>query len=168
MSKRVFHNPNYTPTATADTTAVPNGYQAIKGGASTAIIQVLDIAISGLATTSAPTLMQWARVSTLETSATTLAAPASDGFMNPVSLAITSGPTCFIAATTGPQRSATTTDAKLELNINAFGGKERWQAAPGEEWWIVGNTAPAGESILSAFTGGTVGALSSHIIYEPA
>jgi|SRR5215472_12260296 len=167
MSKRSFHAPNYTPTAQSDTTALTNAtYQALFGGASTAMLQVIEIMIEGLAGASSPTLMQMARASTLHSSATALAAPNSDGFMNPSALAQTSNAVAFTAATTGPQRSATTTDAKLELNINAFGGIVRWQAAPGEEWWLVGNTASAGESVLSAFTGGTVGAVSSHLIYE--
>jgi hypothetical protein len=170
MSKRIFHATNWTPTAQADTTALSNAtYQALKAGVTTAL-QVIDIQIAGLATSTAPTLMQFARASTLETTPTALAAPNSDGFMNPLSSALSTTSTAFVAAATGPQRSATVTDAKLDLNVNAFGGIVRWQAAPGEEWWIYGAStvaAPAGESILSAFTGGTVGAISSHIIYEP-
>jgi ABC-type molybdenum transport system ATPase subunit/photorepair protein PhrA len=53
------------------------------------------------------------------------------------------------------------------MGLNAFGGIKRWVAAPGAEWWILGNAASGGESLLSAFTGGTVGAISSHIEYEP-
>ena len=33
---------------------------------------------------------------------------------------------------------------------------------------ILGNTASLGEASLSAFTGGTVGAISAHIQYEPS
>jgi hypothetical protein len=62
--------------------------------------------------------------------------------------------------------SATTTDGKLELGLTV-GGIYRWQAAPGEEWGQLGNTASLGESILSNFTGGGNGAVSSHTIYEP-
>lgn len=170
MSKRVFHATNYTPTAQADTTALTSGtYQALKAAVSS-VVQVIEIMISGLAGSSAPTIMQFARASTLETTPTALASPNSDAFMNPIAHAISPAPVAFVAASTGPQRSATTTDAKLDLNLNAFGGIVRWQAAPGEEWWLHGAStvaAPAGESILSAFTGGTVGAVSSHIIYEP-
>src|SRR5215475_14118345 len=170
MSKRVFHATNWTPTAQADTTALTNAtYMAIKAGAST-LYQVVEIWISGLASVTSPTLMQWARASTLETTPTALASPNSYGFMNPLSSALSTTSTAFVAASTGPQRSATTTDPKLDLNINAWGGIARWQSSPTEEWWIHGastTAAPAGESILSAFTGGTVGNVSSHIVYEP-
>jgi hypothetical protein len=170
MSKRAFHATNYTPTAQADGGALTSGtYQALKAGVST-LLQVIEVMIEGLAGASAPTIMQLARASTLETTPTALASPNSDGFMNPLSSALSVTSTAFVAAATGPQRSSTTTDAKLDLNLNAFGGIVRWQAAPGEEWWIHGAStvaAPAGESILSAFTGGTVGAVSSHLIYEP-
>jgi len=170
MSKRAFHATNYTPTAQADTTALTNAtYQALKAGAST-LLQIIEVMIEGLGGSSTPTLMQLARASTLETTPTALASPNSDGFMNPLSSALSVTSTAFVAAATGPQRSATTTDAKLDLNLNAFGGIVRWQAAPGEEWTIFGAStvaAPAGESILSAFTGGSVGAVSSHLIYEP-
>jgi|SRR5215475_6244039 len=170
MSKRAFHATNWTPTAQADTTALTNAtYMALKAGVST-LLQVQEVMVTGLASVTSPTIMQLARASTLETTPTALAAPNSDGFMNPLSSALSTTSTAFVAAATGPQRSATTTDAKLELNVNAWGGISRWQSAPGEEWWIHGAStvaAPAGESILSAFTGGTVGAVSAHIVYEP-
>jgi|SRR5262245_32740321 len=170
MSKRAFHAPNYTPTATSDSTALTNAtYQALKAANAT-LLQVQEVFISGLAGTSSPTLMQLARSSTFGTTPTALAAPNSDGFMNPLSSALSSASTAYTSAATGPQRASTVTEAKLELNLNAFGGIVRWQAAPGEEWWIWGAStasAPAAESTLSAFTGGTVGAVSSHIIYEP-
>lgn len=168
MAKRAFHANNYTPTAQADTSALTNAtYQAIKGGSATQLIYIVDVQIAGFAGSSSPTIMQLARASTLETTPTALAAPNSDGPMHPSTAALAAPPVTFVAAATGPQRSATTTDAKLELGLNAFGGIVRWQAAPGEEWGIITATAPLGESILSAFTGGTVGAVSSHIIYEP-
>jgi len=170
MSKRAFHATNWVPTAQADTTALTSAtYMALKAGNST-LLQVVEIWISGLAAVTSPTIMQWARASTLETTPTALASPNSDGFMNPLSSALSTTSTAFVAASTGPQRSATTTDPKLDLNINAWGGIARWQSAPGEEWWIHGastTAAPAGESILSAFTGGTVGNVSAHIVYEP-
>jgi hypothetical protein len=68
--------------------------------------------------------------------------------------------------TNKPQRSST--GHLLNLSFNAFGGIVRWVAAPGEEIYAVGNTTPAGEVSLSAFTGGTPGALGAHLIYETA
>jgi hypothetical protein len=167
MAKRTFHAPNWTPTAQADTTALTNAtYQALKGGSGTQLINIVEVSISGAASASSIAIMQLARASTIETTPTALAAPNSDGPMHPSTAALAAAPVSFVAAVTGPQRSATTTDAKLELGLNAFGGIYRWQAAPGEEWGQIGNTAPLGESILSAFTGGGSGNVSSHIVYE--
>jgi formylmethanofuran dehydrogenase subunit A len=67
-------------------------------------------------------------------------------------------------ATTKPQRSATL--HLLHLSFNAYGGIARWQARYGEEITVVGNTASLGEVSLSAFTGGTTGATSGHVLYE--
>lgn len=168
MAKRTFHATNYTPTAQADTSALTNAtYQALRGGSSTQMLVVSEIMISGLAGTSSPTLMQFARTSTIATTPTALASPNSDGPMHASTAALAAVPVSFVAAAAGPQRSAVTTDGKLDLNLNAFGGIVRWVAYPGEEWVQIGNTGGLAESVLSAFTGGTVGAVSSHIVYEP-
>lgn len=171
MAKRSFHQTNWTPTGQADTTALTSGtYMALKGASATQLIDILEIMISGLAGVSSPTLMQMARVTTLEVPAggSALAAPASDGPMHPATAVLAAPPIPFTAAaTTGPQRSAATTDAKLELNLNAFGGIVRWVYSPTEQWSQLGNTASLGESVLSAFNAGTVGAVSAHIVYEP-
>lgn len=169
MAKRTFHANNWTPTATADTSALANAtYMALKGGSSTQFINISEVYIAGMAGASSPTFMQLARVSTVETTPTALASPNSDGPMHPSTAALAAVPVSFVAAAAGPQRSAVTTDAKLELGINAFGGIVRWVAYPGEEWGQIGNTASLGESVLSAFTGGTVGAVNAHIVYEPS
>lgn len=168
MAQRVFHASNYTPTATADTTALTNAtYQAIKGGSSTQLINISELLISGLAGTSGAMIMQLARVTTVETTPTALASPNSDGPKHPSTAALAAPPVSFVAAAAGPQRSAATTDAKLDLNINAFGGIIRWQVPRGEEFSLIGNTQPLGEVVLSQFTGGTSNAISSHIVYEP-
>lgn len=169
MAKRVFQASNFTPTATADTSAMANAtYMALRGGSTTQLIRVLEIAAEGLAaSTSSPTLLQFARSSTVATTPTALAAPNSDGPMHPSTAALAAPPVSFVAAAAGPQRSAATTEARLNLNINAYGGIFRWVAAPDEEFFLLGNAATAGEATLSAFTGGTVGAISGHIVYEP-
>jgi hypothetical protein len=168
MAKRVFHATAYTPTATADATAHASGtYQALKGGSSTQLINIMEAYIAGMAGASSPTYMQLARVGTLENAPTALAAPNSDGPMHPSTAALAAPPVSFTAAGTGPQRSNATTDGRLELGLNAFGGIIRWVAAPGEEFGQLGNTTTLGESILSAFTGGTPGLVNSHLVYEP-
>lgn len=169
MAKRIFSVVNWTPTAQADGAALTSGtYAAIKGGTATQLMSVLEIMVSGFAGASSPTILQLARSSTIETTPTALAAPNSDGPAHPSTAALAAPPVSFVAAAAGPQRSASTADARLDMGLNAFGGIKRWVAAPGAEWWILGNVASGGESVLSAFSGGTVGALSSHIEYEPA
>lgn len=168
MAKRSFQAATYTPTATADTTNLTNGtYQAIGASGATAGLNVIEIQIGGQASASSINIMQFARDSTLMATPTALAAPNSDGPLNSLTAALAAVPITAVAATTAPQRSAATTSARLALSLNAFGGIVRWQAAPGEEWGIVGITVSISESSLSAFTGGSVGLIGSHIIYEP-
>jgi hypothetical protein len=171
MAKRIFQTSNFTPTAQADTTALTSGtYMGLKGGSTTQRIDILEVLASGLApSTSSPTLLQLARASTIETTPTALAAPASDGPMDPATAALAAPPVAFTAASTGPQRSAATTDARLNLALNAQGGIMKWFAYDrSSAFGMLGNTASLGEVLLSAFTGGTVGAISAHIEYEPA
>jgi hypothetical protein len=170
MAKRIFQASNFTPTATADapTALASSSYMAIKGGSGTQRNDILDFMISGLApSTSSPTLLQFARHSTIATTPTALAAPNSDGPTDPATAALGAPAVTFVAAATGPQRSAATTDARLNLSFNAQGGLIRYNSAPMQQFVILGNTASFGEASLSAFTGGTVGAISAHIIYEP-
>jgi hypothetical protein len=168
MAKRSFSAVNFTPTATADAAALANGtYMAIRGGSSSQLNNIIEINVSGFASVSSPTILQFARHSTVATTPTALAAPASDGPLHPSTAALAAPPVTFTAAATGGQRSAATTDARLNMGLNAWGGINRWLAAPGEEFSILGNTAPLGEASLSAFTGGTVGPISASIIYEP-
>jgi hypothetical protein len=168
MAKRIFSASNFTPTAQGDTTALTSGtYMAIKGGTATQLNEVQEIMVSGFASVTSPTILQFARSSTIATTPTALAAPAHDGPMHPSTAALANPTVTFTAAAAGTQRSATTTDAQLNLGLNAFGGIVRWVAAQGAPFTILGNTAPLGEASLSAFTGGTVGAISAHIIYEP-
>jgi len=167
VAKRTFQATNWTPTATADTSALANAtYMALKGGSGTQLIDVQEIMVSGFAGSTAPAILQFARVSTVETTATALAAPNSDGPMHPSTAALAAPPVAFTAATTGPQRSAVTSDGRLNLGLNTYGGIAKWNSAFSAPWSQLGNTADLGESVLSAFTGTTPGAISAHIIYE--
>ncbi len=170
MAQRVFHATNYTPTSTADTSALANAtYQALKGGSSTQLIGISEIMVMGAGTAAATgyMFMQLARVTTVETTATALASPNSDGPKRASTAALAAPPVSFVAASAGPQRSASTSDAKLDLTINALGGIVRWQVPKGEEFGLIGNTQPLGEVVLSQFTGGNSNAISSHLVYEP-
>ena len=162
-----FSVSSVTPTATADTTnLVDSTYLGlIQGGNTTQRVNVAEIYMGGEAgSTSSPTIMVFARDSTVATGAVTGGRVALlDGSGTaPATTPLVGN----AAATTKPQRSATL--HLLHLSFNAYGGIVRWVARPGEEPSIVGNTASLGEASLSAFTGGTTGAISSHILYEVA
>ena len=56
----------------------------------------------------------------------------------------------------------------MNCSLNAFGGVYFWRANKWDECPVIlGNTASNGEMSLSAFTGGTPGAIGVHAIYEP-
>jgi hypothetical protein len=169
MAKRLFTSAalNWTASA-AGSVATTSAYMAIKGGSSSQVTDVLEILYSGKATASTVTAIEFARVSTLESVATALAAPHSDGPMNPATAALTSAVVTFVAATTQPTPSNTVTDGKLQLGMNNFGGILRWNAAPTQQWTLSGNTAPGGESILwnSLTAGGNTALGDAHIMYE--
>jgi hypothetical protein len=170
MAKRSFQFRNLTSgTGTAANTLLTTSqYAAIKGGSSTQLIDILEILLSGFAGSSAPALMEMQRVQTLETTPTALAvATGSDGPMHPSTAALAAPPVTFIAASTQPTTTNVTTDARLNLGLNLFGGILRWVAAPGAQWSNLGNTATLGESVIAAFTGSTSGTFSGHMLYEP-
>lgn len=167
MGKRSFSVPVWQPTATADTTALANNtFMAIGATNATSGLLVQEIEMGGQASSSTALMMMFARDSTLGATLTALAAPNSDGPLHTLGQAGQTGSLTFNFAGTSPQRSATTTSARLNLTFNAFGGIVRWQAAPFEEWGIVGVTASVSESSLSGFTGSQAGNIGSHIIYE--
>lgn len=166
MGKRSFSFTNWTPTATADTVALANDtYMALKGASATARNEIVEVYMAGMvASTSSPTFMQLAYSSTLGITPTALATTSTDGPLDPSS--VTGATVTYRAAGTGPQRAATVTLPRLNLGINAWGGIVRWVAGHREEFIIYGASVSGGEGVLSAFTGGTVGALNAHIIYE--
>jgi len=168
MAKRVFQVASFTPTAQADGTALTSAtYMAIGAGSATQELRLIEIMETGLATSSAVNIMQFARDLVLGATPTALAAPNGDGPLNTGTAALAVPPLTFVAATTGPSRTNTAATARLNLAFNAFGGIVRWSAAPGEEWQILGTTVSVSESSLSAFTGGSVGLMGAHIVYEP-
>lgn len=169
MARRIFQVPNYTPTATADTTNLANNtFQAIGANGTGTGLRVSEIRITGLATSTGVALMMFARDSTLAGTPTALAAPVSDGPVHTLTGALSSAMITFNFVTTTPnQRSAAVTAARLNLGLNTFGGISAWYGGPGEEWGIVGTAVNLSESSLSAFTGGSPGAVMSHIVYEP-
>jgi hypothetical protein len=141
---------------------------ALKGGSGTQITDVLEILYSGKQTASTVMAIEFARASALESAATALAAPHSDGPMHFATAALAATVTTFVAAQTGPAPSNTVTDGKIQLGMNGFGGILRWNAAPTQQWTMIGNTAPGGESVLwnNSIALGTVGSGDAHIMYE--
>jgi len=167
MARRIVSITTLTPTATADTTNLVDATYPflLKGGSSTQLNRVFEISISGqAASTSSPTFMILSYDSTvsatnssgtgqtdvsIDAATAALAAPALTGNTN----------------TTKPQRSSTLHLANCSLN--AFGGVYFWRANRVEEaFTVLGNTASLGEVSLSAFTGGTTGAIGAHMVYE--
>jgi hypothetical protein len=139
---------------------------ALQGGSATQRVGVSEIFMGGQAGASAPTNMVVARDSTVGVTLTALTTGESDAPLDPASAALATPVVPFTQSTTKPQRSASL--SLLMLPFNAFGGIVRWVAYDqSEQLWMLGNVASFGELSLSAFTGGTPGAIGAHIIYEP-
>lgn len=167
MAKRSFKIATWTPVAVADgANFTDHGYQALQGGSGTQRTGVSEIFMGGQAGASAPCNMVVARDSTVGVTLTALTTGESDAALDPASAALAAPVLPFSASTTKPQRSASL--GLMAIPFNAFGGIVRWVAYDqSEQLWLLGNTASFGELSLSAFTGGTPGAIGSHIIYEP-
>jgi len=170
MAKRLFTTKGQTFNAAADNTALTSVvFMAIKAQ-SNQLVDILEIKTSGMAAAGTLCGLVLKRASTLETTPTALStASASDGPMLPNASALSSAPTTFIAAATGPIGSQAVTDATLDFGMQGFGGIIRWNAAPGQEWHIIGTAAPGIESVLynSSTAGGANCATNIHIMYEP-
>lgn len=166
MARWSFVIPTWTPVAVADTVAMTsNGYQVLTGGSTTQRIEIGEVYLGGLAGASTPSLMLLARDSTLATTPTALAAPNGLTPFDPNSAALAAPMVGQVAASTGPQRSST---AKLlAFAFNAFGGIVRLAMPDGYLPVILGSTAPLGEMSLSAYTGGTPGLMTTHMLFEP-
>jgi hypothetical protein len=154
-----------TPVAVADGANFTDaGYMAIQGGSATQRIDIYEVEIAGLAAAAAATPLLLCRDSVVGATITGLASPNSNGALDPATAALAAPQQCFVATTTKPNRS--TSAARLALGLNAFGGIIRWNASPGSEFKILGNTASNGEASLSAFTGGAPALVEAHILYE--
>lgn len=166
MAKWSFKSASWTPIAVADTTAFTNqGYMALQGGSSTQRVAIVELTMGGQATASAPCNMIVSRDSTVGATLTSLTTGESNAPLDPATAALAAPQQPFTQSTTKPQRSASA--GLLALPFNAFGGIFRWVPAPGEELWLLGNTASNGEISLSAYTGGSPGPLGTHFVYEP-
>lgn len=168
MSKRIFQQATFTPTAQADG-VLTGSWMALKAGSATDILKIGKILLAGQASSSSVNAMCLARSSTLGITPTALALPNSDAPANIAATAVSTAPVAFIAAATAPNRSAAVTVARLNLTFNSFGGIIQWQTNPGseEEWVSVGSaTTSNSETVLSSANTGTAGAIGANIFYE--
>lgn len=169
MARRIVSVTTITPTATADTTNLVDATYPflVQGGSATQRILIEEISIAGqAASSSSPTYMILARDSTVATGTNTNGTGQTDVAMDPATAAL-AAPTLTgnSNATTKPQRSASL--HLLNCSLNAYGGSFFWRANKMDEApTVLGNTASFGEVSLSAFTGGTTGAIGAHLIYE--
>ena len=155
-----------TPTATTDTTGLANGtyFGVIQGGSTTQLVDVREVSMDGeSASTSAPAVILLARDSTV--AGTLVAGTTFNAILDALAVAPSVVPLTGNSATTLPQRSAT--GHLLNLGFNAYGGIMKWRGEGDECPTLFGNTAALGELSLSAYTGGTPGPVSGHVIYEP-
>jgi hypothetical protein len=170
MARRIVSVTTITPTATADAANLVDATYPflLQGGSSTQEINIHEVSISGqAASSSSPTFMILSRDSTVATGTNTNGTGQTDAAKDPATAALGAPAlTGNSNATTKPQRSSTL--HQLNCSLNAFGGVYFWRANKIDECMTtLGNTASLGEMSLSAFTGGTPGAIGAHMIYEP-
>ena len=173
MARRIVAVTTITPTATGDTANLVDATYPflMQGGSSTQLSYIWEVSITGqAASSSSPTFMLLSLDSTVATGTNTNGAGQTDRQLNPATAALAAPPvTGNSNATTKPQRSST--GHLQNCSLNAYGGNFFWRANRVEECPVlIGNAAPAtgiaGEASLSAFTGGTPGAIGPHMIYE--
>jgi hypothetical protein len=170
MAKRLFFaSLGFTATAYAATTIANGTAMTMLGGSTTQMTDVLEVLISGRDVSSVVSAHQLVRSSgTVAATPAGLVSPASDGPMVPATAALAAAVATATSWTTLPQASATVTDAKLNLGLNTFGGIIRWNAAPTQQWQMLGQATGFGCTILfnSSVSGGSNSLANAHIIYE--
>lgn len=167
MTKRLFTAQAQSWTAQATGGALTSAtYMSIFSPTSGVVVDIDEVLISGFATSSTVMAMNLTQVSSLSATNTALATPNSDAPMVAYGSALATPIVSLVAAGTGPTASAAATAAKLNLGLNGFGGIIRWNAAPTQQYTIVGATAPNGQCVLfnSSTGGGATGSANAHII----
>jgi len=167
MARRIVSITTITPTATADTTNLVDASYPflLQGGSSTQVNYVWEISLSGqAASSSSPTFMLLSRDSTVAATNSN-GTGQTDAALDAATAALSAPALTGNTNTTKPQRSSTL--HLMNCSVNAFGGIffERFNR-PDECPKTTGNTASLGEVSVSAFTGGTPGALGCHMVYE--
>jgi hypothetical protein len=169
MAKRLFFS-SQSFTAQAYAVTLNDGtYMSMIGGSGTQMTDILEVLLSGRDVSSVVSAFQMCRsTNTIAATFTPLASPNSDGPMVPATAALAAAVNSFVAATTKPQASNVVTDAKLNLGLNTFGGIIRWNAAPTQQWQMLGQATGFGCSILfnASAAGGNNALANAHIMYE--
>jgi hypothetical protein len=164
MGRRVMTVPTWSAVAVANATNMVDAQHfSLKGGSATQRTYLLEVYCGGLATSSAPSILQLARHSTVGVTGMSLAGgseEALDGAM--ADLAAPAVP--YNTSTTKPQADATALLGSYAVNL--FGGLVRKQWNPNEGPNVYSATASLGELGLNAFTGSTTGSLGTHFEYE--
>lgn len=165
MARRAFKISTWTPVVAADNAVFTNqGYQALQGASATQRTKVSEIYVGGQAAASAPTNLVVSRDSTIGVTLTALTTGESDAPLDPATAVLAAPVVPFTQSTTKPKRDLAA--GLLNLSFNAFGGLVHWMAPPDGELVMLGNVASFGELSLSCYSGGTPGAVGSHMIYE--
>lgn len=172
MAKRIFntYNQSWTASAAGSALATAATYMAITGAASTQVVDILELEVSGLASASTIGAFQFVPNSTLGTGAASISAIGTDGPMVVNATALASPVvTANTYVTTQPTPSSSGTVPRVNMTINMFGGILRWNAAPTQQIQLIGNAANTGSFSLynSSSGGGATGSANAHIIYEP-
>lgn len=167
MARRIVSVTTQTPTATADTTNLVDATYPflLQGGSGTQINYIWEVSVTGqAAASSSPTFLILSRDSTIAAT-NSLGTGQTDTVINSSMAALAAPALTGNTNTTKPQRAATL--HLLNCSLNAYGGNFFWRANRIEECMsIVGASVNTGEASLSAFTGGTPGAVGAHMIYE--
>ena len=163
MARRINAVTTITPTATADTANLVDATYPflLLGGSATQLSRIHEISLSGqAASSSSPTFMVLGRDSTVATGTNTMGAGQTNAPLDVATAALAAiAITGNSNATTKPQRAATL--HLMNCSLNAFGGVYFWRANKVEECpSVYGASANIGEVSLSAFTGGTPGAMA--------
>ena len=168
MARKIVGVVTSTPTATADAASLVDSTYPfiIQGGTASQYVRLWEVSINGqAASSSSPTFMMMARNSTVAATAGTNQPGFTDAAASALTAALAAATLTGDAFTTKPQRSSTL--HLMNCSLNAFGGVYFWRANRAEECPdIYGIAASLGEMSLSAFTGGTPGAIGTHAIYE--
>jgi hypothetical protein len=168
MAKRTFTSLGLTWGANAlGSTITGSQYMAIEPvTASTTIVDIDEVMVSGTAGAGAVGAFVGTQMSTFSTTPTALAAPNSDGPMQQNATPVIQR--TYVVAGTNPTPSNSTTAPKLNFTLNFYGGIVRWNASPTQQYTCVGNAAPGGFILMNATAGtGASGTANAHIIYEP-